>query len=188
MTFTHANQPEHQQHYRKEFWQIWIDHHQKVRACCFQWLKGNHSLIDEAMAQAGEKAYRYFVEEREEVHNPFAWLCKLTYHICIDIYRDYQQQRFIVEHVSALPDTFYFAANQSEAMEDQIERENLLEDLLNQIGHLPLDMRQALQFRCLEGMDYEEMSQHLDMNQANLRKRVQLARERLKEQFHLLIK
>ncbi|MFM7438653.1 MAG: RNA polymerase sigma factor [Snowella sp.] len=53
---------------------------------------------------------------------------------------------------------------------------------------MPKSLRQAFTLRCVEELSYPEIAQHLEITEANARKRVEQARAKLrkslKSQFH----
>ncbi|MES9826389.1 MAG: sigma-70 family RNA polymerase sigma factor [Candidatus Thiodiazotropha endolucinida] len=54
-------------------------------------------------------------------------------------------------------------------------------DLHNSIENLPLQLRAVAQMHFVENNSYTEISQQLSITQANVRKRIQLARENIKK-------
>ena len=163
-----------------EFWQVWGSHRHRIYRCCLKWLNGDQDKADDAMSLASEKALRYFQSEQEQVLNIYAWLCKLTYNICIDMHRAQARQHELINQVTSLPDEFYFSDNRSEMLEEKIEREHILECLMQQIAILPDDLKLAIKYRFLDEMDYPEIASRLNTSPDNVRKRVQLARKKLR--------
>ena len=169
--------------YLCEFGSIWITHFKRIKHLCYQWLNGNSELINDAMSLASEKAFRYFCSCSEPINNYFSWLYKLTYHVCMDIHRGLARQQDIVNQVTSLPDSFYFSDNTSEPLDEQMAREFSFDFLIELLGKLPDEMKQVIKYRFIEDMDYGQMARILNTNQANVRKRVQLARQRLRDDW-----
>lgn len=169
--------------YISDFNTIWSTHRNRIKRCCYKWLNGNPDQINDAMSLASEKAYRYYLSESEPIKNHFSWLYKLTYNICIDIHRGQARQQDIVNEVTSLPDNFYFSANTSESLDEQMDREFAFDVLMELISELPQEMRLVVKYRFIDDLEYQEIAVLLDTNQANVRKKVQLIRQRLREQW-----
>jgi RNA polymerase sigma factor (sigma-70 family) len=171
---------------QRDFDDVWATHFSSVQRCCYRWLNGHQDQIDDAMSVAGEKAFRYYLSAAEQyslvapVHNDFSWLCKLTHNVCVDIHRAQARQLAIVNQTESLPDSFYFSENISEPLEQQVERQYTLDALANMISTLPDEMEQVIRYRFVDDMDYQELALRLNINPVNARKKVQLARQKLR--------
>lgn len=164
----------------EDFGAIWAKHSARIQSCCYTWLNGNRDHIEDAMSLASEKAFRYFQSNAASIDNYFSWLCKLTHNVCIDIHRGEARQQAIVNHTECLPDSFYFSDQVSESLETQVERQYTFDALMVMINQLPDEMREVIKYRFIDGMGYLEIAERLGTNQANVRKKVQLARQRLR--------
>lgn len=165
----------------KKFNQIWTENQIKVRNFCLRWLSGRSDMVDDVMSLTAEKAYKYITRSEETIHNPLAWLCTMTRNICADIHRAEVRERELVNQVNAAPDTFFFASNKSEPLEQVIEREAELDSLIDDIHTLPESHQEVLSLRVFEGLDYQEMSARTQLSAVNLRKRVQIMRKQLRQ-------
>ncbi|MCY7296492.1 RNA polymerase sigma factor [Alteromonas sp. a30] len=165
----------------QQFNQIWTENQFKVRNFCLRWLSGRSDMVDDVMSLTAEKAYKYLSNSGEPIHNPLAWLCTMTRNICADIYRAEVKERELVNQVNAAPNTFFFASNQSEPLEQMIEREADFNSLLDDISLLPKEHQEVLALRVFEGLDYQEMSSRTQLTAVNLRKRVQIMRKQLRQ-------
>ncbi|NQZ23583.1 MAG: RNA polymerase sigma factor [Colwellia sp.] len=163
-----------------DFYVIWGSHRHRIYSCCLKWLNGDKDKADDAMSLASEKALRYFQSDQEQVIKMYPWLCKLAYNICIDMHRIQTRQYELVNQVSALPNEFYFSDNSSEELEEQIERESKLNFLMRKISILPIDLMLPIKYRFFEELEYSEIARRLNISPNNVRKRIQLARQRLR--------
>ncbi|WP_073604089.1 RNA polymerase sigma factor [Vibrio aerogenes] len=162
------------------FWPLWSEYQSRLRHCCLRWLNGNYAQVEDALSQAREKSYRYFTETKEPIRNPYSWLCKLTYTICIDIRRDQKKQLQLCDIATACPNQFFFSSTATESLEEGIQRDKLLEQLDQAIHCLSPELQKVIHHRFIEEMDYPEIAEQMQISQANVRKRVQLARARLR--------
>lgn len=163
-----------------DFYVIWGSHRHRIYSCCLKWLNGDKDKADDAMSLASEKALKYFQSDQEQVIKMYPWLCKLAYNICIDMHRIQTRQFELINQVSALPNEFYFSDNSSEELEEQIERESHLNSLIGKISILPLDLMLPIKYRFFEELEYAEIANRLDISPNNVRKRIQLARQKLR--------
>ncbi|WP_269748119.1 RNA polymerase sigma factor [Enterovibrio coralii] len=163
---------------------LWGNNHSRLRNCCMRWLNGNVARVEDAMSQARDKSYHHYLRKSEQINSPFSWLCKLTYNICIDILRDHKKQLNLCETVSHSPDLFYFSHVTTEPLEDEIQRENTLNDVVRAYEKLTPDLQRVVRYRFIEELEYPEIAEMLQISQANVRKRVQLARRQIKAFIH----
>jgi RNA polymerase sigma-70 factor (ECF subfamily) len=164
----------------ENFWPLWTEHQPRLRHCCLRWLDGNNTHVEDALSLAREKSYHYFTETKEPIRNPFSWLCKLTYTICIDMQREQKKQLRLCKTANACPNQFFFSTTTTECLEDLVLRDRQLEQLDKAIHGLSPELQQVIYHRFIDEMDYPEIAEQMQITQANVRKRVQLARARLR--------
>lgn len=123
------------------FWTIWSEYQSRLLHCCLHWLNGNYTHAEDALSQALEKSYHCFQHAKEHIRNPFSWLYRLTYTICIDMLREQKKQQHLVEIVSASPEQFYFSAATTECLEELIQRDDTLDNLEQAFENLNIDLK-----------------------------------------------
>lgn len=165
----------------KEYWQAWNEHSSKIRKCCFKWLHGDENKVDDAMSTLAEKSYLKYLTSSYQIQNYFSWMYKIAYNICIDMYRESKKEATIVDHVSNLPDTFYFSSNTSETLEEQLEREQLVSSVVEAFDMLSNELQEIVSLRLLSGKEYSELAKQFNTSQQNIRKKIQIARQRLND-------
>lgn len=168
---------------RKEqvFWDVWSTNLYSLRCCCLRWLNGNQTRVEDALSQTQEKTYVYFVVHEEEILKPFSWMCRLAYNVCMDIQRDQKKQRDLCEKVSHSPDLFYFSMMSTEPLVESVLRDETMESLSVAIKQLPEDLQAVIHYRFIDEMEYPKIADILQTSQANVRKKIQLARKRLRD-------
>ena len=162
-----------------KFWVLWSDYEDRIRACCYKWLHSDRGKVEDAMAQACEKALTVYVQDSSKIENMFAWLCRITHNICMDIHRLNSKESDLVKRVSGSPSQFYFTENYSKTLESEYERGQLYQKLTDAINSLPYDLKLVIQYKFIYEMEYSEIALQLQISQENARKRVQLARKKL---------
>lgn len=161
------------------FWELWSEHKEGIKKCCFRWLYGDEDSVNDVLSYTAEKAYLNYINNEDKIEKPFPWLCRIAHNLCMDIHRETSKQQSIVEKVSELPNQFFFSEQSSRSLEDIVTNQSLIEALRQRIQNLPPELKQAIEFRFYRGMEYDEMAELLCTSQANVRKRVQLGRQRL---------
>lgn len=146
-----------------------------------RWLNGNQTRVEDALSQTQEKAYVHFVVNDEKILKPFSWICRLAYNICMDIQRDQKRQRDLCEKVSHNPELFYFSVTSTEPLVDVIQRDEAIESLSMAIKRLPEDLQIVIQYRFIDELEYPKIADMLQLSQANVRKKIQLARRQLRD-------
>ncbi|MCF2858042.1 sigma-70 family RNA polymerase sigma factor [Pseudoalteromonas sp. SMS1] len=172
-----------------EFWRLWLENKEKLLSCCYRWLRNDSDKIEDVIAHTCEKAFKAYTRSSAMIENEFAWLCRIAHNLCMDVHRANAKHQDIVNHVSELPDQFYFADNQSASLESEHLNLSLYNKLLQEIDILPKDLRLVMQYKFMYEMEYTEIASRLQLSPENVRKRVQLARKRLsvlKDEYRVL--
>ncbi|MCG7550409.1 sigma-70 family RNA polymerase sigma factor [Pseudoalteromonas sp. Of7M-16] len=162
-----------------EFWTIWLENKEKLLSCCHRWLRNDGEKVEDVLALTCEKAFRAYSQSNYKIENEFAWLCRIAHNLCMDEHRAKAKHQDIVNHVSELPDHFFFADNQSASLESDHWNTSLYNKLVKEIAILPTDLRLVMQYKFLYEMEYAEIASRLQLSLENVRKRVQLARRQL---------
>ena len=160
---------------------VWAEHKPLIYKKCNRWLNGNIADVEDALSETAMKAFANLQKKQHQIQNIQSWLCKLAFNVCIDLYRSNKRQSLLVEQVSSLPDTFHFASNCSEDLEDFAIRHDNFEQVMLCIASLPEELKVVLMYRFIEGLDYAEIAHRLDIAQPTVRKRVQMGRTKLKQ-------
>jgi RNA polymerase sigma factor (sigma-70 family) len=164
---------------REKFWLLWTAHQAELRKLSLRLMGGNAADGDDALGTAmlkGSLAY-----DSRYVRNGRAWCFRLVYNACMDHYRERRRfsERF---NGSAAEDIELLMMNSSReySPEDQILGRERVKGLLDDLAHLPEGLLQPLIMRCLKNMPYDAIADDLNLTNTTVRKRVELARKRLR--------
>jgi DNA-directed RNA polymerase specialized sigma24 family protein len=83
------------------FWEEWLKHKDYLYQCCVKWM-GNLDDAEDALSQAMIKARDKVLAFTGTIKNFKSWLTKLTYNLCVDIYRKRHRGGVIVESWEAI--------------------------------------------------------------------------------------
>jgi RNA polymerase sigma factor (sigma-70 family) len=156
------------------FWRLWRRHQPDLHRVCLRELNGHAADAEDALSQAMLKALDHLPVCAGQVLNPAAWLRRLTRNLCIDLRREQFRRAKAAESwkQTALADTKW----------DEPWRQIGVEaEILQQITKLPLSLRESFMLHVLREMPAKGVASQLGLSVANVRKRVQLARARLRD-------
>lgn len=146
-------------------------------------MSGNMADAEDALGNALVRASSHFAEGGgSAIENQRAWLSRLVHNSCIDFYRARARQKRWTDEVMAMTDGDVIpSAPQPEPTPEEVaETGESMRTLEKGLNDLPELLRVPLILRFLEGLSYAEIAERLCIPNCTARKRVQLARERLR--------
>ncbi|SMF09918.1 RNA polymerase sigma factor, sigma-70 family [Tistlia consotensis] len=169
------------------FWDVWLEHREHLRRQSLRLMSGNRADAEDALSAAMLKASQKFDDYADSIINERAWLTRLLHNACMDVYRGHKRQARWVpdaalgeEPADPLPQIA--AENERSPEEIAVGRETL-QQLEEQIRALPPNLRLPFVMRFLQNRSYEEIAGRLELTNCAVRKRIQLARERLRSKI-----
>lgn len=128
------------------------------------------------------KAFHNFVESAGDVDNARAWLTTILHNACMDGHRNAKRRRdvFTDAELSEFENMASSQGSHAQTPEDILRVRQSLEALYRQILQLPVVLREPLLLRTVDHLSYAEIAQRLALTEANVRKRVQQARDQLR--------
>lgn len=161
------------------FWTLWLRHRDRIFRLCLQFTRGSHSDAEDVLSGVMLKAFDKMALHAARIHNVGAWLCQVTRNYCIDLQRKHRREMLALcemRHVHYDPGS----SGNGQALGDAPESCPCL-TLDAAISSLPLGQREVLTSRFLGKRTYEEIAGQLNLSPAAVRKRVQRARETLRQ-------
>ncbi|UUX48038.1 RNA polymerase sigma factor [Nisaea acidiphila] len=165
------------------FWELWSEHQSQLLRQCMRLMSGNMADAEDALGNALVRASSHFAEGGGEgIANQRAWLSRLVHNSCIDFYRARSRQKRWTDEVMAMADgdDIPSAPTPEPTPEEIAETGESMRKLQTELNKLPELLRVPLILRFLEGLSYAEIAERLCIPNCTARKRVQLARERLR--------
>jgi RNA polymerase sigma factor (sigma-70 family) len=165
------------------FWSIWLQHQEYLRRHSLRWMSNNAQDAEDALSSAMLLAQQKYPEYARTITNIRAWLTRLVHNVCMDQHRassrmegfesdpqrDELERRAVINYHGVYP----------EPDQEAIEEERLI-SLLRGLHNLPASLREPLLLRCVYGVGYSEIAARMAISECAARKRVQLARDRLR--------
>ncbi len=159
------------------FWKIWKLHEEYLKRICFRYFRNSHYDAEDALSQAMLKSYETLPRDVGRIYNLRAWLGRLTSNVCLDIHRQRQREQagfdeesLQMESPLPLPEEFYTVRELSSCLVKIVES-------------LPERLKSPLVMRTIHESSYREVALSLGIQEANARKRVQLAKEFLRRKL-----
>ncbi|WP_193172268.1 RNA polymerase sigma factor [Nisaea nitritireducens] len=165
------------------FWDLWFEHQNQLLRQCMKLMSGNVADAEDALGNAMVRASSHFAEGKgAAITNQRAWLSRLVHNACIDFYRARSRQKRWTEEILAMADSDVVPSLPSPAPtpEEVAETGESMRSLQRGLDDLPDVLRDPIILRFLEGRSYAEIADRLSITNCTARKRVQLARERLR--------
>lgn len=163
------------------FWANWREHEPFLERLCTGWLRGTPLDVQEVLSSGMLKAWDAAQNTVDEIGNYKAWLAKVLRNHCIDqqrkLSRDMQVWALADLHLPLVERNPSNALPSPEAM---LLRDESYHRLIAGMEVLPDRLREVMILRATQDMAYDEIGRRLHISGDNARKRVQLARERLR--------
>lgn len=166
------------------FWGVWVQHQEYLRGHSLRWMSNNLEDAEDALSNAMLLAQRKYPQYAHSITNTRAWLTRLVHNVCMDHHRaasrmegfewDLRLDEMERRSVASIQRTV------REPDQEVIEEEQLT-SLLRGLQKLSASLREPLMLRCVYGLAYSEIADRMNMNECAVRKRVQLARDKLRK-------
>lgn len=163
------------------FWTMWEAWQESLLRLGLHWMGGHRADAEDALSQAKLQAALSFRSRPGRIDNPGAWLRRILHNVCMDLHRARRDRRTVAVDLEAPPRPI-LPPPSSTPEREVMDRESLRR-LGEEILTLPAPLRDALLDRCLGGASYSEIARRASTTEVNIRKRVQLARKRLRHQM-----
>lgn len=169
------------EHSRTEkFWRVWIEHSDSLRKQTLKLMRGNQTEAEDALSVAALKACNAY--QPGKIRNERAWLARIVYTACMDHYRSQKRQGALAERerVETVDLHQNPTTRQGRSPEEEFLGSELLAEFLQHMLNLPNSLLAPLLMRCLDGMAYSDIAEELEVTNDTARKRVELARRKLR--------
>jgi len=163
------------------FWAVWLEHSDYLRRQSLR-MTGNRFDAEDALSTAMLRAARVF--SRVEIRNHRAWLFRVLHNVCMDQHRHHQRQPLYAEPVAdELQQPTALDGREAErSPEDRLADTQLVEALERALASLPTSLVEPL-LLYLDDKSDAEIADSLEVSREVVRKRRQIARDRLRQQI-----
>jgi RNA polymerase sigma factor (sigma-70 family) len=169
---------------RAAFWQVWLTHHDYLRALALRYCSGHVHDAEDALSEAMVKAAPNF--SSSAIRNHRGWLVRLVHNACMDRHRSNRRQSRLAKDITD--------ADAQSAPAVAIQPDRSPEELLSafeQVGDLQRALHALPHFLAeplllyLDGRSDADIALSLNVTKEVVRKRRQIARALLRRQIAL---
>jgi len=155
------------------FWHLWKRHQKNLRKLCLREMDGHTADAEDALSQVMLKVLDRLPTCAATLIRPEAWLHRLARNLYIDLRRERQRRLAAAESwkITTLAET------KTEQTRMRLDAESGIQQ---HIAALPPSLRDTFVLRIVQEIPVKEVASQLGLSTANVRKRVQLARARLR--------
>jgi len=164
-----------------DFWNVWMEHQDYLFKQSLRFMAGNMADAEDALSQAMLKGSQHF--DSETIRNQRAWLTRLVHNACMDQHRSRKRQARLSDEIDGDdPEQAPNVTPQPErAPDDALHMRQVFDQLEHQLMQLPVTLLEPLLLRVVEEKSYEEIAGKMGLSNCAVRKRIQLARDRLRQ-------
>ncbi|MEG3620290.1 RNA polymerase sigma factor [Magnetovibrio sp. PR-2] len=165
----------------EEFWQVWMEHQDYLFKQSIRFMSGNVADAEDALSQAMLKGSQHF--NAETIRNQRAWLTRLVHNACMDQHRSHKRQARLSDEIDG--DDPEQAPNITpqppRAPDEALHMRQIFDELEQHLCDMPMSLLQPLLLRVVEEKSYDEIANAMGLSNCAVRKRIQLARDRLRQ-------
>ena len=167
-----------------DFWQIWLQHRDYLRARSLRFSSGNAADAEDALSEAMLKAAQSF--QNTAVHNHRAWLLRLVHNACMDRHRSNRRLNRLAQDITEgdAVSAPAVAIQPDRSPEELLQAIEQIGDLKRAMSALPAFLADPL-LRYLDDQSDTEIAGTLKVTKEVIRKRRQIARALLRRQVTL---
>lgn len=164
-----------------EFWGVWIENHDYLFKQSLRFMAGNMADAEDALSQAMLKGSQHF--DSNTILNERAWLTRLVHNSCMDQHRSRKRQLRLSEEVwqDDAEDVPTLAPQAMRTPDEALHMNQVFGELEHQLQQLPVSLLEPLMMRVIEERSYDDIAENLGLSNCAVRKRIQLARDRLRK-------
>lgn len=162
---------------------IWHRHRRYLYGLSLRWLRGDPVEAEDAVADVVYKASVTIGSGRHDIVNERAWLTRVLHNRCMDIHR----RRYGIQPLETAPDgsddNIVSDTDADRSAEELLLNKELGEIIRQALAELPDALRGPVTMRLINGEPYTSISEMFSISEANARKRIQQAREILRQRL-----
>ncbi|MFY9611560.1 MAG: sigma-70 family RNA polymerase sigma factor [Blastocatellia bacterium] len=168
------------------FWRLWDLHKGHLYHLCLWQMGGVREDAEDALSRAMLRALEKLPNNACKIENFRAWLSRLTLNLCFDMHRERRRQvRRLESFENALPGSNdRLLADDTDSPEEGLINREVFAYVCSAVDELPERLREPFVLRFFQEMDYREIAECLILSTDNVRKRIQQARDILREQLN----
>ncbi|HEX5732703.1 MAG TPA: RNA polymerase sigma factor [Blastocatellia bacterium] len=166
------------------FWTLWDLYKGHLYRLCLWQMGGVQADAEDALSRAMLRALEKLPNNACKIRNCKAWLNRLTLNLCVDMHRERKRQVRRLESIdNSLPGASERVLAKMESPEEGLINREVFAYVCSAVDDLPPRLREPFVLRFFQEMDYREIAECLILSTDNVRKRIQQARDILREEL-----
>ena len=167
------------------FWMLWDLHKRNLYHLCLWQMGGVRADAEDALSRAMLKALEKLPNNACKIENFKAWLNRLTLNLCVDMHRERGRQVRRLESIeNSLRGENDRVGTDTDSPERGLVNREVFAYVCGAVDSLPPRLREPFVLRFFQEMDYREIAEYLILSTDNVRKRIQQARDILREELN----
>jgi len=166
------------------FWTIWNAYKVHLYHLCLWQMDGVREDAEDALSRCMLRAFEKLPRMSGQIENIEGWLSRLTVNLCVDIHREHKREARRVENIDdVLPEAGHVLRSGADSPEEACLSREAVDSVCDVVNDLPLRLREPFALRFFQEMAYADIAERLILSTDNVRKRIQQAREILKQRL-----
>ena len=166
------------------FWVLWDLHKRNLYHLCLWQMGGVRADAEDALSRAMLKALEKLPNNACKIENFKAWLNRLTLNLCVDMHRERGRQVRRLESIENSLRGENDRVVDTDSPERGLVNREVFAYVCGAVDSLPPRLREPFVLRFFQEMDYREIAEYLILSTDNVRKRIQQARDILREELN----
>ena len=166
----------------RAFWDLWGLYKTHLYQICLSRMVGVREDAEDALSRLMLRALDKLPHIGQEIKNIGAWLSRLTVNLCADMHRERRRRARRLEQIDdVLPSLGDSSPAGADSPEDVFLNREAYACMCEAVNDLPNRLREPFALRFFQEMPYVEIAQRLTLSNETVRKRIQQARDILKQ-------
>jgi RNA polymerase sigma-70 factor (ECF subfamily) len=166
------------------FWPLWDRYKGHLYHVCLWQMDGVREDAEDALSRAMLRALDKMPRMSGRIQNVGAWLSRLTVNLCVDMHREQKRDARRLENIDdVLPAAVDVLQAKADSPEKVFLNREAIAYVCDVINDLPPRLREPFALRFFQEMAYGDIAERLILTTDNVRKRIQQARDILRQRL-----
>jgi RNA polymerase sigma-70 factor (ECF subfamily) len=166
------------------FWPLWDLYKGHLYHVCLWQMDGVREDAEDALSRSMLRALDKLPRMCGRIQNVGAWLSRLTVNLCVDMHREQKRDARRLENIDdVLPAAGEVLQADADSPETVFLNREAIDYVCDVINDLPPRLREPFALRFFQEMAYCDIAERLILTTDNVRKRIQQARDILRQRM-----
>ena len=171
---------------KRAFWELWAIYKVHLYRICLSHMDGVREDAEDALSRAMLRALDKLPRIGPRIENIRGWLSRLTVNLCTDMHREGRRRAQRLEQIDdVLPSLGESLLADADSPEEMFLSREAYACMCHAVNDLPERLREPFALRFFQEMAYVDIADRLILSNENVRKRIQQARDILKQRLNV---